>query len=591
MHLLSTSSASLDDIVEPVDLGQPPGDIAILSFADSDLAGLAAAWGAERGALPSVRLVQLRDLKHPMSVDLWIKRVGSHAKVIVVRLLGGMDWWRYGVDRLSALARERGIALAVLPGEDRDDPRLADISTLPPDELAALLGYFREGGRDNLRALLRRLAGLAGAPVGAAEPRTVPRTGGYTPGQQAIDLDRLLGILAPGVPVIPIVFYRSMLLAADVAPVDALFDALTARGFAPAPLFVTSLKDAESAAFLRAALSRLAPAVIVTTTAFAATTSTDEPTPLDEAGVPVLQAVVATTKRAAWMDSPRGLGTADLAMHVVLPELDGRVLVGVVAFKAPSDSFEGLAFTGVINQPEPDRIEAVADRIAALVRLQATPRDKRRIAVLLPDYPGAPGRTGYAVGLDVPASVNALLADLAEAGYAVSNAPESSKTLLDALGGGDGGSLPVDSYRHLLAQLPQAVSDKVVAAWGAPEDDPDAQGGAFLFRAQKFGNIVVALPPDRGRPASRRADYHDPSLPPRHALLAFGLWLRHVANVDAIVHMGAHGTLEWLPGKAVALTAACFPEAVVGPLPVIYPFIVSNPGEAAQAKRRNAAVT
>ena len=130
MHLLSTSSTSLDDIVEPVDLGQPPGDIAILSFADSDLAGLAAAWAVERDALPSVRLVQLRDLKHPMSVDLWIERVACHAKVIVVRLLGGMDWWRYGVDRLSALARERGIALAVLPGEDRDDPRLADISTI-----------------------------------------------------------------------------------------------------------------------------------------------------------------------------------------------------------------------------------------------------------------------------------------------------------------------------------------------------------------------------------------------------------------------------------------------------------------------------
>src|SRR3954469_22402188 len=116
MHLLSTSSTSLDDIVEPVDLGQPPGDIAILSFADSDLAGLAAAWAVERGALPSVRLVQLRDLKHPMSVDLWIERVACHAKVIVVRLLGGAEWWRYGVDRLSALARRRGLLLAVLAG-------------------------------------------------------------------------------------------------------------------------------------------------------------------------------------------------------------------------------------------------------------------------------------------------------------------------------------------------------------------------------------------------------------------------------------------------------------------------------------------
>jgi cobaltochelatase CobN len=128
-------------------------------------------------------------------------------------------------------------------------------------------------------------------------------------------------------------------------------------------------------------------------------------------------------------------------------------------------------------------------------------------------------------------------------------------------------------------------------AWGAPENDPDLRDGAFRFRAQKFGNVIVALPPDRGRTADRRADYHDASLPPRHALVAFGFWLQHIARVDALVHMGAHGTLEWLPGKSVALTSACFPEIVTGALPVIYPFIVSNPGEAAQAKRRIAAVT
>ena len=198
-----------------------------------------------------------------------------------------------------------------------------------------------------------------------------------------------------------------MLLAADVAPIDALYDALAARGLAPAPLFVTSLKDAESAAFLRAAMSRLAPALIVTTTAFAASGGVDDSTtPLDEAGVPVLQAVVATTKRAAWAESPRGLGAADLAMHVVLPELDGRVLAGVISFKNPSDLFDGLAFTGMTNQPEPDRIDAVADRIAALVRLQATPRGKRRIAVLLPDYPGAPGRTvRSSLGVTSPGTV------------------------------------------------------------------------------------------------------------------------------------------------------------------------------------------
>src|SRR5262249_27560068 len=162
-----TTSATLDDIVEPRDLGQSPGDIVVLSFADSDLSGLASAYAAEKENPLSLRLAHLRDLRHPMSIDIWIGPVGQHAKVIVVRLLGGLDWWRYGLEALSAMARERNIALAVLPGEDRDDKRLNEASTLAPDELVALLAYFREGGRENLQSLLRRLASYAGHPFQA----------------------------------------------------------------------------------------------------------------------------------------------------------------------------------------------------------------------------------------------------------------------------------------------------------------------------------------------------------------------------------------------------------------------------------------
>ncbi len=176
MHLLATTSASLDDVVEAVDLRQTPGDIAILSFADSDLSGLA------------------------------------------VRLLGGLDWWRYGVERLSSLARDRGIALALLPGEDRDDPRLVEASTLPAHELETLLRFFREGGPENLAALLRRLARHAGSPVETPEPRPVPRTAGYIPGEGAVDLDRLVSACPKGQPCVPIIFYRAMLLAADTRP-------------------------------------------------------------------------------------------------------------------------------------------------------------------------------------------------------------------------------------------------------------------------------------------------------------------------------------------------------------------------------------
>src|SRR6185437_15622363 len=299
MHLLQTTSATLDDIVEPRDLGQTPGDIVVLSFADSDLSGLASAYAAEKENLPSLRLAHLRDLRHPMSIDLWIDKVARHGKVIVVRLLGGLDWWRYGVEALAAIARERNVALAVLPGEDRDDPRLDQASTLPAEELAALLAYFREGGRSNLQGLLRRLAGHAGAKLDQPKPQIVPRCAGYLPGKGAVSIDALAAALASGQPVVPILFYRSALLAADTAPIDALCEALAARGLAPAPLFVPSLKDSEASAFVRDALQRLAPAVVVTTTAFAAG-GDGEASALDATDAPILQGVIATTRRAAW---------------------------------------------------------------------------------------------------------------------------------------------------------------------------------------------------------------------------------------------------------------------------------------------------
>jgi len=549
--------------------------MAVLSFTDSDLSGLGAAWAAERAVLPDLRLVPLRALRHPMSADLWIDRTGAGARVVLLRLLGGLDWWRYGAEQLSAAARARGIALAVLPGEDRDDPRLFALGTLPEAEQAELLAYFREGGPDNLRALLRRLARHAGAAVEAPSPCPVPRAGLWHPDRGVMAAEAFRAALPAGAPVVPIVFYRSLLLSDDTAPVAALAGALAARGLAAAPLFVSSLKDGAALAVLRPALAALAPDAIVATTAFGA----GEADPLSEVDVPVFQAVIANTAREAWAGGARGLGAADLAMHVVLPELDGRILAGALSFKAPVPPPEGLDFERQANRAEPDRVAAVADRVAAAVRLRRLPAAARRLAILLPDYPGAGGRTGYAVGLDAPASVLALLDDLRDAGYDTGSPPATARALVAMLDAAAPGPSLAD----------HAADEAVHAAWGDPADDPDARDGRFHFRVLRFGKVAVAVAPDRGRPGSRRADWHDPALPPRHALLAFGAWLR--GNADAVIHMGAHGALEWLPGKAVALTRDCFPEAVLGALPVIYPFLVSNPGEAAQAKRRIAAVT
>lgn len=583
----------------PVDLRQAGAPMAVLSFTDSDLSALAAAWATERDALPDLRLVPLRALRHPMSVDLWLDRTGAGARVIVLRLLGGLDWWRYGAERLAEMARARGIALAVLPGEDRDDPALFTLGTISAGEQASLLAYWRAGGPANLRALLRRMAGYAGMNLPVAPPVKLPLAGAWLPAEGPVPLCGMQAALAEGRPVVPIIFYRSMLLADDAAPIAALAEALAARGLAPAPLFVASLKQADAIGFLRHALPSLRPEAILTTTAFAAgeqaATLTGPGMPggvpgEGTGGIPVLQAIMATTPRAAWRESARGLGAADLAMHVVLPELDGRVLAGTLSFKAEEQAQALPGFARQANRTEPDRLAQVADRVAALIRLRRTPQAQRRVAVLLPDYPGVGGRTGYAVGLDVPASVLALLDDLRAAGYSVAAPPASPAALMAALEA-EASGLTLAEYAACFATLPGPAQAGVRAAWGEAEDDAAVAAGAFRFRSLDCGGITLAVAPDRGRAGERRANWHDPALPPRHALLAFGFWLRRKRDVHAVVHMGAHGTLEWLPGKAVALTASCYPEAVLGPLPVVYPFLVSNPGEAAQARRRISAVT
>nr|WP_295464374.1 cobaltochelatase subunit CobN [Mesorhizobium sp.] len=593
MHILATTSASLDDLIEPVDLGQSPADLVALSFTDSDLASMSAAWNASRHSLPDMRFASLRDLRHPMSVDLWIDSVAAHAKTILVRILGGYDWWRYGCDRLAAVARERGIALALLPGECReDDAALVALSTVPLAERASLLDCFREGGPDNMRVLLGRMARLAGADVATEATRPLDKAGFYAPGAGIVPVSHFVALADAARPVVPILFYRSMLLAADVAPIDALAVALGARGIMAVPIFVSSLRDPAAVAIVEQAITALKPTALITATAFASSAEPGEINLFDRFALPVFQVVTATTRREAWLQGQRGLAPADLAMHVVLPELDGRILAGAISFK-DSIADAGASFAAQVNRPEPDRVEQVAARIAQFLRLRETSPAERRISVLIPDYPSAPGRTGYAVGLDVPASVLAILADLRDAGYTVADIPETSRDLMRMLREVRAG-ISTAKYETTFDELPEPARAAMLAAWGAPAEriiSPTRGEIGYSVRHATFGNITVALAPDRGLSADRRADYHDPTLPPRHELVAFGVWLRETLGCHAIVHIGAHGTLEWLPGKTVALSAACFPEIVTGGLPVVYPFIVSNPGEAAQAKRRISAVT
>ena len=388
-----------------------------------------------------------------------------------------------------------------------------------------------------------------------------------------------------------IVFYRSIYLADDLAPIDALANALEARGFAVTCAYVTSLKDAAVRAPLSELISREKFDIVLNATAFSARLDKGGGGVLDEADAPVLQVVLAGAGVEAWAASTRGLSPADLAMHVALPEIDGRILTRAISFKQARPRDENLQFSRVVHAPMDDRVAFVADLASAWAKLRRTPSYDRRLACVLSDYPAKGGRVGYAVGLDTPASVAAIGEALRGAGYDVGASIEAEALIGHLSQGPEEAVISLADYVNRFTVLREAFRRDVGAAWGDPETDPAVREGAFVFRFVRAGKWIVAVQPDRGRIDSRKGQYHDLALAPRHAYVAFYIWLREIERIDALIHLGAHGTLEWLPGKAVALSKDCAVEATLGPLPVIYPFIVNNPGEAAQAKRRIAAVT
>ena len=324
--------------------------------------------------------------------------------------------------------------------------------------------------------------------------------------------------------------------------------------------------------------------------------------PLDVADRAVLQLVLAGGSISAWQAGTRGLSPRDLAMNVALPEVDGRIFSRAVGFKT-AKRFDERTETNLVGfEPAADRIGFVAALAAAWARLARTPAASRRIAIVLANYPNRDGRIANGVGLDTPASTVHLLQALRAAGYRIDQMPADGQHLVEALLEGvtnDLGAragreirvrLPVEDYLRFFERLPEAVRTTTLQRWGAPEDDPHVADGAFGLALLPLGNIVVGIQPARGYNVDPSASYHDPDLPPPHAYLAFYAWLREEFRAHAVLHMGKHGNLEWLPGKALALSEECFPEAALGPLPHIYPFIVNDPGEGSQAKRRAAAV-
>ncbi|MFZ0693057.1 MAG: cobaltochelatase subunit CobN [Alphaproteobacteria bacterium] len=613
MHLLAAEPGVISDGAGAIDLGQSPGDIVVLSAADSEIACLAqahrAATDPSRGPVPRLRLANILKLAHNLSVDLYVDSViAPEAKLVIVRLLGGRSYWSYGVDQLAAFARERGTLLALVPGDDQPDAELSALSTIPAEALHRLWQYFVHGGVENAVNFLHYAASLIGiAPATPwQEPAPLLRAGLYWPGVPRPSMFDLEKIWQANAPRTAVLFYRALVQAADTAPIDALIAGLQNRGLNPVPIYCTSLKDGLAAAIVSELIEHANPEIILSATGFAQNNLDQAPGNADEsplgADCPVIQIVLAGGTEAEWRAGTRGLSARDIAMNVALPEVDGRIIGRAVSFKDRLRRDDSCECDIIAHRPVPDRIAFVADLAASWVRLRRTPEQDRRVALVLANYPNRDGRIGNGVGLDTPKSAIVVLEALAKSGFDIRAIPEDGDALVRRLIAGPTNDhrrnrsvteiLPLGEYQAFFAALPDDAKGSVDTRWGAPETDPffDSAGGGFAIPAFRCGNVAVGLQPARGYNVDPMRSYHDPALVPPHGYFAFYAWLKLNFGAQAIVHLGKHGTLEWLPGKALALSRSCFPEAVLGAVPHLYPFIVNDPGEGTQAKRRAQAV-
>ncbi|MFJ8488474.1 cobaltochelatase subunit CobN [Streptomyces sp. NPDC094038] len=555
--------------------------VLLLSTADTDLLAARAASGADYR------------IGNPTRVDVAeeLPALIAGADIAVVRLLGGKRAWEDGLAALKAA----GIPTVLLGGESVPDAELMAESSVPAGVVAEALRYLVEGGPANLTELARFLSDtvlLTGE--GFVEPRKMPEYGVH--GARTRESGR---------PTVGVLFYRAHELSGNTGFVDTLCDAIEAHGANALPVYCGSLRGADAGLYeLLAGADALVATVLAAggTHASQASAGGDEEAwdigALADLDVPVLQGLCLTSSKSTWDRSDAALSPMDAAMQVAIPEFDGRLITVPFSFKERVDD-DGADVPVYVADPErAGRVAGIAVRHA---RLRHKPNAEKKIALVFTAYPTKHSRVGNAVGLDTPVSAVRVLDALAAAGYGVTEYPAEGDELIHRLinaGGHDvewlteeqlaaaPARVPLADYRAWFEKLDPELRDAMTEAWGEPPGSLYVDGDDIVLASLQFGNVVVMIQPPRGFGENPIAIYHDPDMPPSHHYMAAYRWLDDSFGADAVVHMGKHGTMEWLPGKGLGLSAGCAPDAVLGELPLIYPFIVNDPGEGTQAKRR-----
>jgi cobaltochelatase CobN len=610
---------------------QSPAPIVFLTAADTDIQTLAASTSQLPRNFPGVRVVNLLQLQQQLTIDSYAEQVLSSAQIIILRLLGGRAYWSYGLEVVKETAQLSEAALVVLPGDDRPDLDLMSHSTVKLAVVNQLWRYLTEGGAENFANALQFVADVCqGYSYNPPSPKVVPRVGIYAwregksgGGGEFINSDpglsTNLDLITPSssVPKVGILFYRAHYLAGNTSPIDALCQALVERQLEPVPMFVSSLREADVQAELLTYFQPKEGAgieILLNTTSFSLAKLDTETPQLElwqRLDVPVLQVILSGGTVEQWDSQFQGLTPRDTAMNVALPEVDGRIISRAVSFKSVQTWNPRLETDVVVYEPVGDRINFVADLAANWVRLRQTAPTERRIALILANYPNRDGRLANGVGLDTPASCVEILKALQQAGYWVDDIPETGDELIHRLTAGvtndlEGRDLRLvrqqlswEDYREYFETLPLEVRQGIEERWGFFQDRdnfpstfplPPSPTPSFPISGIQLGNVFVGIQPSRGYDIDPSLNYHAPDLEPTHDYLAFYYWLRQHFEAQAIVQVGKHGNLEWLPGKSLALSSKCYPEVALGAMPHFYPFIVNDPGEGSQAKRRSQAV-
>ena len=586
MHRIATEAGQLDQAQAASQIDQTPAEVVFISAADSDLTLVAQAWLPLLG--DRLRIVHASALQHPATVNHYSEEVLEHSRLVVLRLLGGEAYFPHLLAEVEHLREHhRHCRVLLLPGTEQWDDSVSRYNSFPPALVQTCFAYFREGGLFNAEQAGKLiLQELEGTPQSVEEPQVMPRFGWYGPPPQQ----------GGQRPVVWICFYRAWYQTGDLAVVDALRESLIQRGLVVRCCFSYSLRDPETQHWLQRASQEEPPQVLLTTQSFSIRLrDATQKSWLDELDCPILQIPVSLQDHHTWEHNPRGLTPAEVAMNIALPEIDGRVLSTVVGFKEAGPKVSAVQWTLKRLQAEEAQVEFVADQAHRWVRLRQIPNAAKRVAIILANYPNKDSRLGNGVGLDTPASIARFLIELQQQGYTLgSDLPKDGEELIARLQEGitndpEGNYgkecthwLTLEEYTKHCQRLPPVLQEQLQTHW------PNLPH-FFPIAGFTLGQVFIGLQPPRGFGEQTQAIYHSPDLPPPPHYLAFYWWIRHVFQADALIHFGKHGNLEWLPGRSVGLGAEDFPWQVLGPLPHLYPFIVNNPGEGTQAKRRSSA--